>query len=500
MAEQLISRALAALKQQNFAEARDCVAAFGRKHPLELQHYLIAGLAEMALGEWGPASLTFAAALEKHPKEAQLWANLGLAQENLGDYRHAASCYEQSLALQPGQSEAYGNLANVYSQLGRFQEAESMARQALELGAPRAQALNTLGGILLKQNRPEEGEKILREALALAPNDPLVLSNLANLAVDRLDFAAAWPLFKQARAAGDLPEIRRNEAMARLQSEDYEAGWKLYEARLELPTGLRTRPACPRWRGKNLSGKKLLLLSEQGFGDTIQFCRYGKLAQERGAEICWAVQKPLQKLLAGNVPGEVGNESAPPAADYYIPLLSLPLALGRLRPEEAPKPPYLKAPAGPALPPTGKRRKIGIVWSGSPTNARDFEKAIPLPALAPLWKLPDIQFYAPFLNPRLEELTDQPIIRLDPLIKDFGDTAALLAQLDCLVSVDTATAHLAGAMGLSTIALLAYCPDWRWGTRGEKSAWYPSAVLLRQPKPNDWDSVIAQLVERLARP
>ncbi len=500
MTEDFVAKALAALRQKRFADARDSIAAYAESNTLEFQHYLIKGLSELALSDWQAAADTFTEATGLFPHQPQLWFNLGTAQENLGKLDDAADSLERSLDLKPEQGDACGNLSNIYRKQGRFGEAEAMAHRAYEFGAPKAQALNSLGLALGKQGKFEAAAKTFQEALQLDPADQQILSNLANLAIDRLDFDTAWEFFAKARALGDLLTIRRDEGMARLLAGDYAAGWTLYEARLELPAALRVRPACPRWRGENLAGKKLMLLAEQGLGDTIMFCRYGKLLADAGAEILWVVQKPLQRLLADNLSGKVFSERDPlPEADYYLPLMSLPLATRKYAPAEAPPAPYLRAPDEPRLPDAkADVKKIGLVWTGSPTHERDHERSISLDRFAPLFAQAKAEFYAPFTGVGLEEITDgTPVTALGNLIGDFSDTAALLRQLDCLVTVDTSVAHLAGALDVTTYLLLQYSPDWRWGTSGTTTPWYARATLLRQPKYGDWDSVIENLANKL---
>lgn len=147
---------------------------------------------------------------------------------------------------------------------------------------------------------------------------------------------------------------------------------------------------------------------------------------------------------------------------------------------------------------SGDKKCIGLVWAGSLTHERDHERSILLEQLNPLLQKSGVQFYAPFLGPSLSEIGNRPVTRLDNLITDFADTAALLMQLDCLVSVDTSVAHLAGALGVKTYLLLPHAPDWRWGISGEATPWYSSLTLLRQPSYGDWDDVIAQLMHKLA--
>jgi len=535
-----IDAAIAALKRKDYVAARQAIKNYAAKHALDSRHYLIKGLAELALEEWGEAAKTFAAATQTFPQQAQLWFNLGVAQENLGLLDVATASYEASLAV-VASGEAWGNLSNIYRRLGRFSEAEHAARQACVFESVKPQALNSLGLALGKQGKLAAADQAFTEALAFNSQDASVLANRANLAIDRLDFGSAFALFAQARYLSDAPVIRRDEGLARLLNGDYAQGWQLAEARLELPRALRLHPACPHWRGENLAGKKLLLLAEQGFGDTIMFCRYAPFFAERGAELIWAVPKVLQRLLSANLPGTVCTESdVLPVADFYLPLLSAPYALGlpepfgekylKAKPDIFPaplwggvrgggsaterdssepqtlfpaeRPPPYPSPRGGgdsmALPATGKY-KIGLVWSGSKTHERDHERSIGLEEFAPLFETVDADFYAitPYASAESTSHNGR-LIFCDHLIKDFADTAALLQQLDALISVDTSGAHLAGALGIPTWLLLPYCPDWRWGASGTTTPWYPSMILLRQDGYGNWETVIKQLINCIA--
>lgn len=504
MAEDLVAKALTALRQKDFLTAQGAIALYAQENSLELQHFLIKGLAELALKNWAAAENTFTEATQAFPHQAQLWFNLGVAQENLRKVDEAAESLEHCLELQHGHAEACGNLSNLYRKQLRFDDAEKMAHRAFELGAPKVQALNSLGLALGKQGKFDTATKAFNDALQLEPGNSEITFNLANLAVDQLKFDAAWPLFAAARITSDSPAIRRDEGMARILSGDYAAGWALYEARLELPGALRLHPPCPRYRGEALAGKRLMLLAEQGYGDTLMFCRYGKLLAEQGAELIWVVPNGLHKLLSANLPGKVFAEHVPlPEADYYLPLMSLPLVTGKIAPADFPATPYLKAPDQPLLPKAkADKTKVGLVWLGSPTHERDHERSIPLENFIPLFTGLKAQFYAPFTGAGVDKIVNDiqqqtPLMPLAKLIKDFADTAALLQQLDYLVTVDTATAHLAGALGVQTYLLLQHSPDWRWGISSETTPWYSNMTLLRQPRYGDWESVITKLVERL---
>ena len=491
----IVPLALEALKQNNFAEARRQIVLFGARNSMLPVHYLIKGLAEVALLDWAAAAQTFGQATKAFDDQPQLWFNLGVAQEKLGQTTAAIQSYEASIALKPT-GEACGNLSNLYRQVGRYLEAEASATYACRFEPTQFQALNSLGLALGKQGKFAEAGQAFEQARAIHPADANLIANQANLAVDQLDFDKAWPLFAEARRVNDQPIIRRDEGMARLLAGDYARGWTLFGARLDVARALRTHPTCPLYRGEDLTGKKLLLIAEQGFGDTIMFCRYGKFFAAQGAELIWAVQKPLHRLLTANLPGQVFAEGdALPTADYYLPLMSAPLALQKLEPFGDV---YLKATAEKTQLPSGAgtKPKIGIVWSGSKTHERDHERSIKFGAFLPLFEKINGDFYA--LTP--DHPTDMPasLIWLDHLIKDFADTAALLMQLDALITVDTATAHLAGALGVKTYLLLPKCPDWRWGVSGATTPWYPGMTLLRQPRYGDWPTVINNLIDRLA--
>ncbi len=494
-----LGHAVAALQVRDFATAIQHLRQYAEKGQLTHRFYHLRGLAELGLGDWQAAVATFQEALTLEPENAIYWLNLAMARENMGQDFDAAESLERCLALDPKIAAASGNLANIYYRLMRFQEAEAVARQALVCGAPPADGLNSLGIALAAQGRFEEAKKCYDEALALAPDNALVYFNRANLSVDQLKLAEAWPDFATARTLNDQPRFRYDEGMARLLAGDYETGWHLYGARLELANAFQAPTHCPIYQGQPLAGKKLLLLSEQGFGDTIQFCRFGQLLAERGAELIWMIQPQLVRLLSGQIPGTVIAQTKEfPDADFYLPIMSLPLATDAMRQDQWPSPPTFTVPKEPQLPETTKR-KIGLVWAGSPTHKRNHERTVPLVALASLWTHPRAEtcaFYAPFIGQGLGDVgQNPPIIGLDHLIHDFTDTAALLRQLDLLITVDTAVAHLAGTLGVPTLLLLSHCPDWRWGVSGTTTPWYESVTLIRQSRYGDWESVVRKASE-----
>ncbi len=489
--------ALNALKRKEFALARKILTSENATS-FGIQHYLILGLAELVLQDWQAALKTFIEATKRFDSHAPFWFNRGVAEENLKLFDAAIASQERCLALAPDMADACGNLSNLYRRKGRFAESESMARKALALGAAKGDALNCLGLALAKQGKFDEARKTFQDAHRAAPDNPDILFNHANLETEVFDFGEAWKLFAAARAIEDKPVFRHDEGLARLLSGDFKRGFDLFEARLELPNALRLISSYPRWKGESLKGKKLLIIAEQGFGDAIQFCRYQKFLPD--GDLVWAVPKNLVRLLTPALRGTVADEkSVLPACDFYIPIMSLALHAPLPIPPREGEGIYLNAPATPALPQDAHDFKIGLAWAGSRTHQRDHERSIPLKFFKPLLDSVKADFYAPFTGEALEEIGDLPITRLDNLITDFADTAALLKQMDCLATVDTAVAHLAGAMGVKTFLLLPTCPDWRWGTKGETTPLYPSMTLVRQTAYGDWADVIERLI-KIIRP
>jgi hypothetical protein len=305
-----------------------------------------------------------------------------------------------------------------------------------------------------------------------------------------------------------------------LVQEKFDDGWKEYEWRLRLPHYFNspTRFTQPMWDGSNLEGKTIFVHAEQGLGDTIHFVRFLPLLKEKQAgRIILECQPELVRLMKQT---EIlsGMEIIPrdklvrptTGFDVHVPLLSLPLLLRRLAPTDhngVPQPPYMKPDTTlqqlwlTRLPKSNKL-KVGIAWAGSAVNKNDRHRSIPLSSFAPL-AAPDIEFYALQFGPPAKEAASPPpgmnLIDITPNITDFADTAALLPQLDLIICVDTALAHLTGAMARPVWVLLQFTPDFRWLLQGEKTAWYPSMRLFRQQKFGDWAEVIERVAAELKK-
>ena len=269
---------------------------------------------------------------------------------------------------------------------------------------------------------------------------------------------------------------------------------------------VRSTP-LPLWHGEDVTGRTLYVYSEQGLGDTLQFARLLPMAAARGARIVFDCPPELLRLFA-NFPGiaELRPAGAPlPAADFHAPLMSLAHRLGITLANLPAQVPYIAAPAsGPVLPrPPGTRLAIGLVWAGRPRHTNDHNRSLGLEDMLGLCDLPGVQFYSLQKGPRAEDIATigaRPLVRdLAPAIGDFADTARLVMQLDLVVTVDTAVAHLAGALGRPAFVLVPFTPDWRWMAKREDTPWYPTLRLYRQTAPRDWKTVIARVRDTIAR-
>ena len=418
------------------------------------------------------AAAQFRYLLDRYPDHVGVITNLGNALHTMGRHAEALEQCHRALALRPEVAGALNNVGNVLMALQRPEEAEPFLRRAVQADPAYAQAANNLGGALLALDRPAEALEWFRRAMALDP-DP---------------FHATF-----------------GAAIAQLTLGDYRGGWRDYEARWRDPRFTIDVPdyTAPTWDGGGvLTGKRMLLHCEQGLGDTIQFVRYAPLVRQRGAHVVLQVQEPLAGLVAHLadevVPqGKIARHEPVPAHDLRCPLLSLPRAFGTRLATIPAGAPYLAAePARIAawcdrLGPATKRR-IGVAFSGSPEHPDDALRSIPAAQL--LAALPDADIHVLQRDIRPTDAAALAGVHVHSAdLTDFRDTAALLACMDLVVSVDTSIAHLAGAMGRPVWILLQFAGDFRWLRERTDSPWYPSARLFRQPRARDWETPLAAL-------
>ena len=463
-----------------------------------------------ALGRFAEALPSYDRAIELRPDFVLAFYNRGHVLQDLKRQKEALANYERALALRPNFPQALSNRGNVLQALGRWAEAVASYDRALELQPDFADALSNRGSALLRLNRYDEALASLDRAIALRPQYSGALSNRGLVLHQLHRFDEALTSFADAQAV--LPsnaEAHFGEAEILLLRGEFARGWEKYEwrSRGQLLRHAQRDFAQPKWSGQeDISGKTILLHAEQGLGDTIQFCRYVPLVAERGARVILEVEESLKELvssLAGTAE-VVAKGSILPDFDVHCPLLSLPLAFATNIATIPSTVPYL----------TGSQRvadwnerlgskhrpRIGLAWSGRPRPAN---RSVPLDLLLPLFLDCDATFVSlqkevrPEDASMLDERTE--ILHFGDALKDFSDTAAVIANLDLVISIDTSVAHLAGALGKPVWILLSFTPDWRWLLERVDCPWYPTARLFRQDGTRTWDNVIAQVRDELRR-
>ncbi|MBV8889387.1 MAG: tetratricopeptide repeat protein [Alphaproteobacteria bacterium] len=431
-------------------------------------HYNL-GNALAALGDKAGAAERFRAALALRPDFADAHVNLGLMLFDAGDYAEAANCYCRALALDPGHAIAHNNLGNVQARRGDLIAATESLERAIRLGPGYIAPRINLGNVILERGAPETALACYESALRLAPDHVEAHQNLGLVRLLLGDFAGGWPEWR----------------------------W---------PRPVPPRFVQPEWRGEPLGGAAILLHAEQGFGDILHFVRYVPLVAARGGRVILEVPPELLCLLGGIEGAERVIACGEPLPDFawHCSLLSLPLAFGTELSTIPARVPYIEtpAPSGRILPPAPDRLRVGLVWAGRPQHNRDRYRSLPLAALAPLGRVDGVSFHSLQKGEAAQQIAQHgPALRLDDLgdrLHDFTDTAAAIAGLDLVISVDTAVAHLAGALGKPVWLMLSWIPDWRWLMDREDSPWYPTARLFRQPAYGDWDGVVEQVGQALA--
>ncbi len=408
------------------------------------------------------------------PDYPEALSNLGVALYERKDYEEAARCHQRATACNPSFALAHSNLGNALHALKRFDEAIASYRAALALDRGFADCWSNLGLTLAQLGRHDEALDAYRTAVAA---DPMHANGHVGVALQTLlrgNFADGW----------------------------FEYLWRWRSSQLSP-----LRIAAPAWQGDAAAGRQILLVAEQGLGDTIHFCRYAAVLRDAGAKVSLMVQRPLVRLLSTNLPWAAVVEEKPqhPACEIYCPLLTVPLLLGTT-PETIPAAiPYLRAP--PELAAAWQRDlserprlRVGITWAGSPKHVNDHNRSLPLATLAPLFAIDGITWVSLQVGPRASEAATAPVRLIDPSARlgDFLDTAALVAQLDLVISVDTAVAHLAGAMGVPVWLLLPVGNDWRWQLDREDTQWYPTVRLFRQQAYGAWQPVVARVSDALS--
>ncbi|MGF6735851.1 Flp pilus assembly protein TadD [Paraburkholderia youngii] len=511
------------------------------------------GLAFEKLGRVSDAEFSFQRAITLRPDLAETQNNLGRLLAKSKRYGDAEVAFQRALALRPDFADAYSNYGSMLYASNRLPEAEAVFRHALALRPDSAQTRNNYGSLLCKLKRIPEAEANFLYALGLRSDLPDTYTNYGILLYQSKRFAEADALFRRAIDLGvdderthnnygnllrglgrfreaeeaykkalmirpDLDDAKFNLSVLLLYIGRWTEGWPLYEARYhENITYSGTIPppiGYPQWQGESLDGRSLLVWPEQGFGDEIQFVRYLPLLKARGAARITLVCRPELHELFRSVDGADAVLSTDtetlsgPVHDFWTFLLSIPVHLGTT-PDSIPGSiPYLRAPGSrleawrPRLPDTGIR--VGLVWKGRDTHRNDSNRSLPsLATLAPLWNVSGVTFISLQKGPGEEEVlrppVGQPILSFGSEITDFADTAAIISQLDLIITIDSAVAHLAGALAKPCWVLLpSFETDWRWMVERGDFLWYPNVMrLFRQKDGQEWSQIVGEMATSL---
>ena len=497
----------------------EAIAAHGKAISLQPRFssaYSNLGLALQMDGRHEESVQSLQAALKLEPKFAAAHYNLANALHSLGRTIEAIDEYEIALHLQPGYWQAHANLGNSLKSIGQFEQAEHAYLASIRIKPDVAETHLALANTLKEAGRLGEALVAYRAALEIDPSHAQCLNNMASAMVDFGQLREAVAVFRKAIALkGDFPVAQYNLSLSLLRLGEYEAGWLLYEARAQVieSIGAVRNYAQPRWDGQALAGKSILLYFEQGMGDTIQFSRFAAMVAARGAHVILEVPRKMLKLFAGidGVHRLIGSGDALPPFDFHCSLMSLPGVLGITVNTIPSRPSYLgyveerRAHWRQYLGPRGF--KIGIVWQGNPASPSERGRSAPLSEIAILAGLPGVRLISLQKVDGIEQIRQAPNnVQVETLGDQFDsgadafvDTAAIMMELDLIVSVDTSIGHLAGALGRPTWLALQAVPHWVWLIDRDDTPWYPSVHLFRQPSRGDWAGVFVRMREELAK-
>lgn len=444
-------------------------------------------------------------AIAQFPTEARLYYGLGIALSQAGSPAEAVAAYHNALRLQPAFFEALVNLGAVLSGLGRLPEAVQSLRQATQLHPDVAEVYVNLSNALRENWELDEAIAAGKKSLQIKPGLAVASICLGAALACRGDFDQAITVYRDAiKIRPDFPAAHLNLGLVLLVTGNFAEGWAEYEWRRRCAAAMQPRKfSQPAWMGENLTGKTILLHAEQGFGDAIHFIRYVPMVVEKGGKTILECQPGLVRLFQ-QIPGIQRVIPAGQAAEPFDVHCALPSLGGVFNTDLDSIPatiPYLAAAPSAVqswakrLARSGQRIEIGLAWAGSAENRNDRNRSISLAKFTPLVSSERFRLHSLAVAPPPGD-SGVPIVDWSADLKDFAETAALISNLDLVISVDTAVAHLAAAMGKKVWLLLPFPPDWRWMLDRTDSPWYPTVRLFRQQTPGDWDAVIRRLPMR----
>jgi tetratricopeptide (TPR) repeat protein len=505
-----IAQAFAHYQQDRLADAETICHAILAAQPEHFDALHLLGLLRHAQKRNVEALQLVAAVLKRAPQSAELLNNYGRILAALTRHEEALACFDAALRQNAGYINALRSRAAVLKSLARDQEALAAFAAILAADRDDIDALNECGGLHMRLGRPGAAVDCYDRALAAAPRLVELHVNKGSALAAANRFAEAQESFAAAAAIDpQYADAHHRASLICLRFGDFKRGWRDYEWRWRTSRAVKRREVtAPLWLGDHpIQGKSILLSAEQGLGDTINFVRYAPMVAALGARVILDVPTPL-KEIAASVPGVslvLGDGEPVPQIDFYCPLMSLPLAF---RTEVATIPaniPYMRPPEAyrakwrEKMPRNGRLR-IGLCWAGSSAHLNDHNRSIALERFGRILSLPNLDFISvqkEVSAPQAALLRRHGVVQLGQDFASFADSAAALAELDLLVSVDTSVAHLAGALGKAVALLLPLPAEWRWLLDRSDSPWYPTMRLFRQSASGDWDGPLERLYQEL---
>lgn len=492
---ELISFAIDALRAGNVAKARETFSKVLQTDPANALAWDGLGLALRAEKDLDGALDAGLKATQHNPGLAHAWSNLANTRAAMGDDSRALQDYKAAIKLNPEFAEAWASLGLAEARLGLDDDAIASLNEASRLFPRDANAQNTIGNQLFNLNTFENARNCYLNAVRLNPSFANAWNNLGNTCLQLLDLPGAIDAYEGALATEPgHAEAANGYAQALLMSGDFDRGWAAYEKR---PTPDTRLPDTPVWEGQSLQGKSLTLICEQGQGDSLQFVRFAKQLSQRGATVLLDGPPGLTSLVAymdgfSSAPHQPGPERA----DFKLPLLSLPHRLHLFTENDfRMEAPYIRIPGTDR--PATVSKKVGLVWAGNPHHINDLNRSMSFSEMEPLLELERLEFHS-FQQGTAGIMEPAPSLHnRDRKFTNWLETAVALEKMDVLITVDTAIAHLAGAMGVPCWLLLPYVPDWRWMLDRSDSPWYPGLRLYRQSIERNWESVVAEVKQDL---
>ncbi len=484
----------------------------GGSPSLECDDLVREALAQQQAGRLDEAERKLYRALALEPASAAVHLHLGNLFRQLGRHDTALNCCLEAVRLAPDLPQGHNNLGNAYQDLGQLEAAIAEFGRAIALDGGLAEAHFNLGLAYHLRGDHREAARSYRAALRVKPDFADAQLNLGNLLEEEGDVQAAILSYRRAVAVEPgRVEAHVNLGMQLLLAGRYAEGWQEYEWRQRYPEYASSAAVAARWDGGALEGKRILLDTEQGFGDAIQFLRYAPLVAQRGGQVVVRCAPELASLFrrTEGIRQVILRDTPPPAFDAHCPLPSLPLVFGTELASIPARVPYVSAEPGQIahwrtkLAASAGAFKVGLVWASQSKHRTAAAKSFPLTALGPLAAIPGVRYFSLQKGEAARQAGRPPEgLKIEYRavdLRDFSDTAAAIANLDLVISVDTAVAHLAGALGRPVWTLLKYAPDWRWLLARDDSPWYPTMRLFRQKVPSNWSSVIEDVARALQK-